>query len=132
MGIGHHRVSGTPVPLYKVLEMVLKCEEELARHFNGGWHFPDVQGFYRASNGHIVYEPSSILASLTPEVDAYTWAQLKALASMVAFELSQECVLLGRYHLAGEMELVTPFQVPLKQTSGSRLQVVRREEKIAS
>jgi hypothetical protein len=132
MGIGHRRVSGRPIPLYKILEMILKCEEEFSRHFIGGWHFPDVDGFYRGSNGRLLHEPSSIVASLAPEVDAYKWAQLKALASSIAFDLSQESVLLARYRLLGEMELVAPFQIPLKQTSGSHLQVLRREEKIAS
>ena len=134
MFIGHHRVDGEPVPLYKVLAMETLCQARLGRLFKGGFT-ATCEGWYEGDGGDFLSEPCSIIVSLTPAVNERAWAQLNALAGDVAMQLHQECVLVAKFDLGGnsEMRFVPPAQATIERDKTSQwIEVSVREEKHAA
>ena len=130
MFIGHHRVSGEPVPLYKILAMEHHCQTKLDC-FGGGW-LEICEGWYVHIDGRLMFEPCSILNLRADEISDDMKAQLIELASHVAFELDQESVLVSWFRQEGEMHYVPPSSAPLVRNKSARVRIISREEKDAS
>ena len=101
--------------------------------FSGGFSISG-DGWYESVDDCFLIEPCSILESFASDLSAGAWVQLKELASQVAFELDQECVLLAWYRLDGELYWATPSQVPLKRYKSTRrvYRVMGSEDRHAS
>jgi len=127
--IGHHRIGGEPVPLYKVLAVEEKCKDRLDKlNIRGGVTLV-CEGWYKGEyGGQRIEEPCSIIASLMGVLSEDDWTQIKELASDAAWQLKQESVLVAKFGSSGsEMHYAQPAQMGLDREKSSR---VGREEEI--
>ena len=69
----------------------------------------DCKGGYKsAADGRCVLEPCSLLTADAKEVRESDWTQLLLLASEIAIDLEQECVLITIQRVDGMMHWVKP------------------------
>ncbi len=68
----------------------------------------DCKGGYKSVDGHCVLEPCSLLTAYTKEVGEEEWTQLLILASEIATQLEQECVLITIQRVDGLMHWAKP------------------------
>ena len=74
-----------------------------------GGRVNDCKGGYKsAADGRCVLEPCSLLTADAKEVRESDWTQLLLLASEIAIDLEQECVLITIQRVDGMMHWVKP------------------------
>lgn len=107
---GHHSRDGTPLPVAQIAAAEDLALTFFSHVFGGGQVYVCRHiGGYRAINGELTTEPCSIVSTFAPAMDEHLAQSLWSLASSIAQELDQECVLLAITRLDGTLEFVTPM-----------------------
>ncbi len=107
MAIGHHRSDGEPLPPDRIETAKNLGLSKLTHILSGGWVI-DGNGGHTSADGCCLLEPCSLLTAYATEIGESDWAQLLIVASEIATQLEQECVLITKQRVDGTMFWVKP------------------------
>ncbi len=107
MAIGHHRSDGEPLPSDRVEAAIKQGLLKLTDLFSGG-RLHDCKGGYKSIDGHCVLESCSLFTADAEDVRESDWTKLLIIASEIATDLEQECVLITIQRVDGMLHRVKP------------------------
>ncbi len=109
---GHSRSDGDTNPFNRIQAADRHCAKSSGKIFGGAYLTRGI-GAFRDEVGRVVLESCSILNCLAHEVTDTNWQDLTRLANEIGETLGQESVLLAKLEVEGQIDLVSPYGVPI-------------------